>query len=324
MTKRAIKGRLFAAIMMGTIMLTSAFALGTQNAYATTGFQGDYVPSNWAFLNTNADGSVDTSGAPDSIKLTGGDLGFGSGPGNTDYTVDVAGNSRCVTISFDWVYVTTDVDGPLFDPAGYTIDGSFTQVTDNVGLAIQTGSTSVSVSTDSVFGFRVHTTDNGFGEAMITVSNFETHPGPCVSTNSAPPSNPPDDAPRGKPASTPQGACDALVNNSGKGQGKQKALENNCGVVAEDDVYEFTGFITFANVLDNDLNKLTSDNTGLTVIGVSDVVDSLPPGSLFVVGTPDGSFGVLCAPGVGTLTFTYTAANSLGLSDTADVTVTCL
>lgn len=41
------------------------------------GFAGNYAPANWTFTANGGDGSVDTSGAPASITLTGNDNGSG-------------------------------------------------------------------------------------------------------------------------------------------------------------------------------------------------------------------------------------------------------
>ncbi|MCV0401974.1 MAG: DUF5089 domain-containing protein [Nitrosopumilus sp.] len=142
----------------------------TNNAYAATGFAGDYDPVNWTLTNTNTDGFVLTSGAPASIELVGGDQGFG-GSGDTDYTVPVACEGD---ISFDWTYKTLDFS-PFWDPAGYLVNGAFIQLSDNAGLTSQTGSTTVTVSDGDVFGFRVHTVDNIFGEgSFATITNLQT------------------------------------------------------------------------------------------------------------------------------------------------------
>lgn len=153
--------------MIAAILITSTSTL--HSAYAASGFAGDYDPANWTFTNTNSDGFVDTSDAPNSIILVGGDNNSGE-PGDTDYTINVACGGE---ISFDWEYQT--IDGPFFDPAGYLINGNFTHITDDEGSHSQSGTTTVMVSDADTFGYRVHTIDNIFGEGALTnITNLQT------------------------------------------------------------------------------------------------------------------------------------------------------
>jgi hypothetical protein len=148
-----------------TVGLTLAAASGA-SAATVFGFQTPYAPINWTFTNSNADGSVNTSGAPASISLTGGDNGSNSS-GTTNYTTTAAAAG---TVTFDWNYSTAD--GPFFDPFGYLLNGSFTQVTDNGGDVVQNGTSTFNVLAGDSFGFRIFTVDNLFGRASVTISNF--------------------------------------------------------------------------------------------------------------------------------------------------------
>lgn len=163
----------------------SIYAFTLAGAHATViGFSGAFDPANWSLTNTNADGDVDTSGAPGSIELWGGDnLSFSSG--NTDFTLDgpLGGPVKFGTWHFDWAFTGEPINpdiptGPGFDPSGYLINGAFVQVTDNGGLASQSGSVWVSVSAGDFIGFRVHTTDNIEGPGHLTISNFQMVPEP--------------------------------------------------------------------------------------------------------------------------------------------------
>ena len=148
-----------------TVSLTLAAASGA-SAGTVFGFQDAYDPINWTFANNNADGFVDTSGAPASISLTGGDNGsFNSG--TTDYTTTAAAAG---TVTFDWNYSTAD--GPFWDPFGYLLNGSFTQVTNDGGGVVQNGTSTFNVLAGDSFGFRIFTRDNIFGRASVTISNF--------------------------------------------------------------------------------------------------------------------------------------------------------
>jgi len=149
-----------------TVSLTLAAASGA-SAGTVFGFQDAYDPINWTFTNSNADGFVNTGGAPASISLTGGDNGSG-GFGTTDYTTTAAAAG---TVTFDWNYSTADFS-PFSDPFGYLLNGSFTQVTNNVGGVVQNGTSTFNVLAGDSFGFLVYTLDNVFGRASVTISNF--------------------------------------------------------------------------------------------------------------------------------------------------------
>lgn len=138
---------------------------------------GVYAPDNWTFTSVPAlgDGSVDTSGAPASITITGSDNGNSSeffSNVNTDYTIAAAASGP---VSFDWSYSSTDPD--FLDGFGYLLNGSFTQLADNSSQG--SGSTQFNVLGGDTFGFRVFATDNDFGPGVATISNFSAPvPGP--------------------------------------------------------------------------------------------------------------------------------------------------
>jgi hypothetical protein len=121
-------------------------------------------------LTTNGgNGSVDTSGAPTSITLIGSDTWSGIQI-FTDYTTLAVGDGL---VSFSWDYITFDTAGPTWDPFGYLLGGTFTQLTDNGGGQSQSGSASFSVLAGQTFGFRVVTIDGIYGPAQSTISSFE-------------------------------------------------------------------------------------------------------------------------------------------------------
>jgi hypothetical protein len=149
-----------------TVSLTLAAASGA-SAATVSGFQTPYAPINWTFTNSNADGSVNTGGAPASISLTGGDNGSGSS-GTTDYTTTAAAAG---TVTFDWNYSTPD-DDVAFDPFGYLLNGSFIKVTNDGGNVVQNGTSTFNVLAGDSFGFRIFTNDNTSGRGSVTISNF--------------------------------------------------------------------------------------------------------------------------------------------------------
>ena len=145
-----------------TVSLTLAAASGA-SAATVFGFQTPYAPINWTFTNSNADGSVNTGGAPASISLTGGNNGsFNSGTTNYTTTAAAAG-----TVTFDWNYSTADVSA-FWDPFGYLLNGSFSFLTDSPS----NGTSTFNVLAGDSFGFRIFTRDNVAGRASVTISNF--------------------------------------------------------------------------------------------------------------------------------------------------------
>jgi hypothetical protein len=150
-------------------LLALFLVLPGRAAAAPIGFSGPYAPANWTTTLNNSNGSVDTTGAPTSITILGSDNGSGL-PGDTDFTIPVPASG---TISFDWDYLTNDSGGPFFDVFGYLLNGTFVQLTDDLGGLSQSGTTSVPVNAGDVFGFRVNSFDNDFGPAQATISNFD-------------------------------------------------------------------------------------------------------------------------------------------------------
>jgi len=133
-------------------------------------FSGAYAPSKWTTaLSPGSNGTVNTSGAPASIVITGSD-GAQSTNVNTDYTVKAIATG---VWTFHWAYHTNDSDlDPQYDLAGVLINGAFTQLSDNLGAIDQSGTFSQSVTAGSTIGFRIQATDNIFGNATFTISSF--------------------------------------------------------------------------------------------------------------------------------------------------------
>ena len=142
----------------------------TYNTITTAGFTGSYAPSNWSLIQTSGgSGSVNTSSAPNSIQLYGSD-GGGGGTKDTRYQISVP---TAGTITFSWSYVTSDRDGPAFDPFGYYLNGTFFQLTSNSSSArTQSGTKSISVSASDKFAFMIRSTDNVLGASTTVASNF--------------------------------------------------------------------------------------------------------------------------------------------------------
>jgi hypothetical protein len=140
-------------------------AVAALPATAKADFSGYYAPGNWTLTNTNGgSGFVDTSGAPASIVLH----GSADQSGNltdTDFTIAAAASGM---VSFHWSYFSTDTG--IFDAAYFLLNGVPTFLADNASQG--SGNFSIAVSGGNIFGFRVESLDNFFGDGELTVSNF--------------------------------------------------------------------------------------------------------------------------------------------------------
>ena len=145
---------------------------GTAQASPTfLDFTGPFAAGNWTFGTTD-DGSVDTTGAPASIVLTGGDSGSGD-DSTTDFTIHVGQDTL---ISFSWSYETED-DDAFWDPFGYLLGAGpgsllFTQLTADGSADPQSGVASVFVQFGETFGFRGFSIGSDFGAGTTTIGEF--------------------------------------------------------------------------------------------------------------------------------------------------------
>lgn len=149
--------------------LAALVAAAAANA-APIGFSGPYAPGNWTISNTGPAGNVNTAGAPGSVTLT--SANSGGGFSNQFFTITAPTSGP---ISFKWNYVSNDVNGSLFDPFGYVLNGVFTQLTTNVfkGGTHQSGTVTVFVNKGDVFGFDQQSTDSILGSGVTTISAFD-------------------------------------------------------------------------------------------------------------------------------------------------------
>jgi hypothetical protein len=131
------------------------------------GFNGDFDPAKWATVNGGGSVSMNNS----TLTLTGNNNGGGGVATQATITCPVSGE-----FTFDWDYLTNDVDGPSFDPAFY-INGVFQQLTNSGGADSQSGSLTVNCAAGDVIGFAVVPTDGILGSASLTITNFHTESG---------------------------------------------------------------------------------------------------------------------------------------------------
>lgn len=144
-------------------LATAGLAAVAIPAAAKADFSGPYAPPNWTFENTGtSNGFVNTSGAPASITLTGGNSG--SGAGDTNFTIAAVASGL---LSFNWSYSSSD--SLSYDTGNFLLNGSPTFLANNSGGS---GMFSIPLTSGDVFGFNVHSMDNAFGPGVLTVSNF--------------------------------------------------------------------------------------------------------------------------------------------------------
>ncbi|MFZ6053123.1 HYR-like domain-containing protein [Halocola ammonii] len=119
----------------------------------------------WVFTSTSGDGFGEAN--EDGLTLESSDSGT-----LVSQIVALTSAAKALTISFDWDYLTTDVDGPAYEEFGYTLDGVFTQLSDNAGANDQSGSASFEVPAGSEIAFIINATDDQLGSAVANVTNI--------------------------------------------------------------------------------------------------------------------------------------------------------
>jgi hypothetical protein len=132
-------------------------------------FTGPFDVANWTQAMTNGgDGSFDLTNAPLSVTLFGSDNGFAPIASDTRFSITP---TTGWFIGFDWQYSTTD--GPLWDPAGYSINGVFTQLSNDAGSQSQSGQVrNLLIVPGDVFAFEQRSRDSAVGRAQMTISSF--------------------------------------------------------------------------------------------------------------------------------------------------------
>lgn len=152
------------AALVGAVSLTAlslAFSDPAAAIQIINGFNGPYNVNNWVFNANGGDGSVNNTGAPNSITLTGNNNGTGGI--FTNFTINSAAGGQ---VTFNWVYNTEDSG---YDSFGYLLNGNYIFLANQDG---DTGSTSFSVAQGDSFGFSIDGNDGCCGRGNATISNF--------------------------------------------------------------------------------------------------------------------------------------------------------
>jgi alpha-tubulin suppressor-like RCC1 family protein len=149
-------------------------------AATISGFQSSYAPVNWTLSQNNANGTVNTAGAPANIILKTGTNNSGI-LGTTNYTITVPCSG---TITFNWTYSTADF--AYNDYPEYQLNGATSVIFPayNIsGASMQNGAFTLTVNAGDVFALIALTEDNDLFPGTITISNFQG-PSGCLSWNS--------------------------------------------------------------------------------------------------------------------------------------------
>ncbi|MEC4986983.1 MAG: hypothetical protein SAJ37_00785 [Oscillatoria sp. PMC 1068.18] len=133
------------------------------SAATISGFTDYYDPSNWTLRNINADGSVNSSNAPNSIRVIGSN-NFSDSFGITNYRIRIPTDG---IVSFNWAYFSSDSSGT--DSGGYFNGSSFVELSSTNG---QSGSVSIPFSAGDIFAFSVSTDNNRGGRGRLIVGGF--------------------------------------------------------------------------------------------------------------------------------------------------------
>ncbi|MFN9225380.1 MAG: hypothetical protein ACK6D6_24965 [Planctomyces sp.] len=133
-------------------------------------FTGPFDVANWTQAMTNGgDGSFDLTNAPLSVTLFGSDNGFAPIASDTRFSITP---TTGWFIGFDWQYSTADFS-PFWDPAGYSINGVFTQLSNDAGSQSQSGQVrNLLIVPGDVFAFEQRSRDSAVGRAQMTISSF--------------------------------------------------------------------------------------------------------------------------------------------------------
>jgi hypothetical protein len=154
-----------------------AFSLASSAPAAIIDFASTFAPGNW---------SVTFSGGPPetTLNVVGSDaIPFPGGAARETLVQITIPAGPSFFLSFDWDYVTTDIAGPSFDPAGFYLNAVPVQLSDNGGSNSQNGSElSILVNPGDVFAFYVNASDDCCGAATFTVDNFVAQETPEPST----------------------------------------------------------------------------------------------------------------------------------------------
>ena len=119
----------------------------------------------YTLTNSNGGDGYIVGSAP-SFQLFGADNDAGA-----IYTAYTTTASAAETVNFDWSYTTFDTAGSYWDPAGYVLNGVYTQLSTNGDTS---GTRSVNLLAGDTFGFYVYSVDSVAGRGELYVNMAPT------------------------------------------------------------------------------------------------------------------------------------------------------
>lgn len=151
-----------------SIFLGCAAAVCSSAAGAVTfhNFSGPFAPDQWTETILGGNGFGTFAGSS-SLSITSSDNGTNSA--TVDFTIAAPFTG---IVSFDWTYLSLDVDGAAFDLFQQLLNGSVSQISSDLDGNAQSGSLSFPVTSGDVFGFRMWSDSMG-SSATATITNFQ-------------------------------------------------------------------------------------------------------------------------------------------------------
>jgi hypothetical protein len=131
-------------------------------------FSGAYMPGHWSLMNSNADGTLDLTGSPATVRLIGGN-NYSFDPGMTEWTIIAV---TAATIQFDWSYTSSDDSSGPWDRGGWLKNGTYVELARNDSTVLN-GHGSFAVNPGDTVGFWVRTADNLVAPGELTISSFD-------------------------------------------------------------------------------------------------------------------------------------------------------
>lgn len=141
------------------------------------GISGVVHADTYSLANSNGGDGYIVGSAP-SFQLYGANNGAA-----TNYTTYTTTASAAEVVSFSWSYTTYDCCGSVWDPAGYVLNGVYTQLSTNSDIQGQfdtSGTKTLNLLTGDKFGFYVYSPDSiqGRGELAVNMTTAAPTPEP--------------------------------------------------------------------------------------------------------------------------------------------------
>lgn len=152
--------------MIPRLCLAGALSLGLSAlAHADT----------YSLANSNGGDGYIVGSAP-TFQLYGADNGA-----PTNYTTYTTTASAAESVTFNWAYTTYDCCGSEWDPAGYVLNGVYTQLSTNSDIEGEldtSGTKTLNLLAGDKFGFYVYSPDSILGRGELAVNMTSAAPTP--------------------------------------------------------------------------------------------------------------------------------------------------